>query len=128
MANRTVYIGVAIVVVIAASLGLYYWRSMQAVSLPSTSTQQITIIAKDVKFNVTNPTIGVKVGSVKITIINQDTFPHNFLIKEIPSAITGIINPGQSQTITVNFTSTGTYNYSCAVHPGQMDGKIQVTN
>jgi plastocyanin len=128
MTNKTVYIGVAFVVVIAAALVTYYWMNMQATSNPPASTQHITIIAKDIKFNVTNPNITVKVGSVQITIINQDTVPHTFLIKEIPSAQTDILNPGQSQTITVDFTTTGTYNYYCSVHPGQMDGTIQVTN
>jgi plastocyanin len=130
MANKTIYIGVAVVVVIAAALGTYYWMNLMAAPAstptPPASTQHITIVAKDIKFNATNPTITVKVGSVQITVINQDTAPHNFLIKEIPSASTGLLNPGQSQTITVNFATTGTYNYYCAVHPGQMDGIIKV--
>jgi hypothetical protein len=53
MANKTLYIGVAVVVVIAADLGVYYWMNQQVLSNPPESTQQITIIAKDIKFNFT---------------------------------------------------------------------------
>jgi plastocyanin len=126
--NRVVYIGVTIVVAIASIIGTNYWINLQKSSTtpPPPPTQFITIVAKETKFNVTNPQITVTTGSVGITIINQDTVPHNFLIKEIPSVSTNILNPGQSQTITVNFTSTGTYHYYCSIHPGLMDGTIQV--
>ncbi len=129
MANKMVYIGVAAVIVIVAAIGTYYWMSMQTSSTPPLpATQHVTLVAKDIKFNSTNPTITVTVGSVGITVINQDTVPHNFLIREISTASTGLLSPGQSQTITVNFTSTGTYHYYCAVHPGLMDGTIQVVS
>ena len=85
-----IYIGVAAVIVIAAALGTYYWINMQTSSTPPPpATQHITLVAKNIKFNATNPTITVTVGSVAITIINQDTVPHNFLIREISSASTG---------------------------------------
>ena len=129
MVSWTFYVAVASVFLIGTAIGVYDWMNLQVQPIPnqSVASQHITLIAKDVKFNATNPTLTVKVGSVQITVINQDTLPHDFLIREIPSAATGIINPGQNRSITVAFATTGTYHYYCAIHAGQMDGLIQVT-
>lgn len=125
MTSKTIYIGVVLVVALAA-VGVYWYMGTQN-QPPATNSQSMVIVAKDVKFNVTNPTFNLKVGTVSITVKNMDTMPHNFIIREIPSAATGLLTPGQSQTITVNFTTAGDFNYYCGVHPGQMEGVIRVT-
>jgi plastocyanin len=91
-------------------------------------SQSIVIIAKDIKFNASNPTITVYTGTVSIKVINDDVAPHNFIIKEIPSAATNILNPSQNQTIIVNLPTAGSYHYYCSVHPGLMDGVLTVIN
>ena len=125
MTSKTIYIGVVLVVALAA-VGVYLYMGTQN-QPPATNSQSMVIVAKDVKFNVTNPTFNVKVGTVKITVKNMDTMPHTFIIREISSAATALLTPGQSQTITVNFTAAGDFNYYCSIHPGQMDGVIRVT-
>lgn len=124
MTSKTIYIGVVLVVALAA-VGVYWYMGTQ--NQPPASNQKLVVVAKDVKFNVTNPTFNLKVGTVSITVKNMDTMPHNFIIREIPSAATGLLTPGQSQTINVNFTTAGDFNYYCSIHPGQMEGVIRVT-
>jgi len=64
--SKTIYIGVVLVVALAA-VSVYWYMGTQN-QPPTTNSQSIVIIAKDVKFNVTNPTFNVKVGTVKITV------------------------------------------------------------
>ncbi len=39
---------------------------------------------------------------------------------------TGVMNPGESKTITFTATKPGTYKFHCAVHPTEMTGTIVV--
>ncbi len=139
-------IAVVVIVVTAASIYVLYFMppntttttsstttstttTTSSTTTSTTATTTITLIAKDTRFNATNPTIHLKVGqTVKFIIINQESgsMPHSLYIKEIPSASTSTITPGQTANFTVTFSTGGNYTYACAVHPGIMDGKIVV--
>jgi plastocyanin len=87
------------------------------------------MVARNIRFNATNPTIYLKVGqTVKFVFINNDTdsIPHSFYIKNFPNASTPTLGPGQTASFTVTFSTAGNYTYACIVHPGLMDGKIIV--
>lgn len=134
MASRSTYLAVLAVIIIIAVVGVYIIMTMSPGTTTTTSSstttsgvKKITMIAKDIKFNATNPTINVNKGdTVQFTVINQDTVSHDFMIKDIAGAATGILDPGKQQTITVTFNTAGTFGYYCSVHPGSMDGNIIV--
>ena len=136
--QKQVFYAIIVVVIIIAAASVYalYFMPPSTTTTTSTTTSTTTtttpsivinLIAENIKFNTTNPTINVKVGqTVNFVIINKDTVSHEFTIKDIPGAATNILSPGQQQTITVTFNTAGTYGYYCSVHPGLMDGQIVV--
>ncbi len=84
----------------------------------------VTLIAQNLKFNGTNPTITVKAGvQVTFTITNKDSVNHTFDILTFYGDSTGQIAPGSAKTLTVTL-SAGTYTYRCADHPSLMTGQI----
>jgi plastocyanin len=101
-------------------------------STTTTSTSEsitITMVAKNQRFNETNPTINLKAGqTVKFVLVNQDNsgMPYNLCIKEFANACTPVIYPGQTTSLTVTFSTAGNYTYACTVHPTLMDGQIIV--
>lgn len=135
MSTRKVYMYVTVAIVFVAVLvAVFVYMSPPAGREAGggdkvTQEKTITLVAESIKFNASNPTFTVKKGEpVKITIINNDTLVHNFIINEIAGATTSTINPGGRQTITVTFPTAGTYNYQCSIHAGLMDGTITVTD
>lgn len=125
-----------LVMVLAGVAGTFYGDGNTPNTNTTTTTTAaksaettLTLIAENIKFNTTNPTFTVPVSQpVQIHVVNKDTVPHNFIIEGVPGASTNLLNSGDSQTITVTFDKTGTYKYYCSVHPGLMDGQIQVIN
>jgi plastocyanin len=69
-----------------------------------------TIRIKNLAFNPAN--ITVKVGST-IRWVNQDSVPHRILFED--GADSTLLAPMQSWSR--KFDETGTYNYSCSIHP-----------
>ncbi len=126
-----------LVIVVAGVAGTFYGGGSTAnTNTTSTTTTagklaetSITLVAENIKFNTSNPTVTVPVGQpVQIHVVNNDTVPHNFIVEGVPGASTNLLSPRDSQTITVTFDKAGTYKYYCSVHPGLMDGQIQATN
>jgi plastocyanin len=142
--NLVAIVAVIVIIIIAASAYVLLMMGPTSTTTSTTSTTSITttsttsttaavttitMVAQNIKFNVTNPTIYLKVGqTVKFVLMNQDsdTIPHNFYIKNFPNASTSTINPGQTASFTVTFSTAGNYTYHCIVHPGLMDGNIIV--
>jgi plastocyanin len=93
----------------------------------STTTQEVvtvSLIAENIKFNATNPTITVKPRQqVIFNVVNKDNVQHNFQIQGVPGSATGQINSGETKMVTVTL-SAGTYSYYCSIHPSQTDGQI----
>ncbi len=80
----------------------------------------ITIGIKNFAFSPSSTTI--KVGT-KVTWINNDSVPHTITSDSGNLLNSSQLSPGQSFTFT--FTSPGTTNYHCSIHP-TMHGKIVV--
>lgn len=71
-------------------------------------------------FAFTPATLNIKVGTT-VTWTNNDPFPHQ--IKSDSFNSSSLTTGG---TFQFTFSNTGTYNYSCAIHPS-MRGQINVT-
>ncbi len=134
MATRNTYIiAVIVVIIVIAALSAFVLMGTPAPTTPTTSTTSTTsgggattiyLVAQNIKFNSTNPTITVAANTqITINVDNKDSVPHNFVIKGVSGGTTNLLSPGQSGSVTVTLPP-GTYQYSCSVHPGQMDGQI----
>jgi plastocyanin len=104
--------GLAVVAVVLAALGVSGCSSSS-----SSGGRQITI--KDFTFRPAN--LSVKVGDI-VTVSNHDTTLHG-LIADDRSFNAGSINPGNSQTVTIN--KAGRFSYHCTFH-ASMTGVITV--
>lgn len=81
------------------------------------SSQNAQVVIKNFSFN--PQTLTVKSGTTLVWM-NQDSVAHTVTSDSFKS---GNISPGSSFQFT--FSSPGTYNYSCSIHPSMM-GKIIV--
>ncbi len=91
--------------------------------------RSVTLVAKDVKFNGTNPSITVKVGE-RVTMVlenhEQDPIPHNLQVTGFGVTMEKPVQPGRKATLTFSADRPGTYIYQCPLHPGSMDGRLIV--
>ena len=83
----------------------------------TTSTATNSVEIKDFAFNPS--IINIKAGTV-VTWTNQDTAKHTVKLDEIESP-----SLAKGQSWSYSFTTPGTYNYICGLHPS-MQGKIIV--
>lgn len=89
-----------------------------------------TIIATDNKFDKTSLTI--KAGTpATVTMENKGAAIHNWHVLNVKSKdgkdiTTGLLPGGQSDTITFEIDTPGTYNFQCDVHPVEMKGTLTV--
>ncbi|MBI4641972.1 MAG: cupredoxin domain-containing protein [Candidatus Tectomicrobia bacterium] len=93
------------------------------------SMQEITLVAKNTRFNETNPIVVLHRGDqVQMTIRNDEPpgTPHNLFIAGLDVKTSKILQPGESETITFTPNRQGTFTYSCLLHPGMMDGQVVV--
>ncbi len=131
MATRNTYIIAAIVaIIVIVAISAFVLMGPTTPTTPTTTTTSgggattIYLVAQNIKFNGTNPTITVAANTqVTINVDNKDSVPHNFVIQGVPGGTGNLLSPGQSGSVTVTL-QPGTYKYSCSVHPGQMDGQI----
>lgn len=152
--NKTVWVGLGILVIIVAVGGyLLYGRSgayqtpssnptenatgtygpsqAPGITSPSASptgvTKKFTVTAKEYSF--TPSTITVNQGdNVVITFKNMGTFSHNLTIGDLNLA-TNTISPGQSATLTFIAGQPGTYAFYCTVDGHRdmgMQGSLEV--
>jgi plastocyanin len=87
----------------------------------------LTVVAKDVKFNPT--TLTAPAGKeLTITFRNEDTVAHSFhLFGGTAGDIKTDVKPGpSSDTLHADLRVPATYNYQCDVHPTQMKGTLVV--
>jgi uncharacterized cupredoxin-like copper-binding protein len=72
---------------------------------------KITVTASEWKFKLSKSTLP-KTGRVAFKVVNKGKIGHDF---KIAGKKTKLLNPGQSQTITVNFGKKGHFAYLCTV-------------
>ena len=65
-------------------------------------------------------------GTVTWTWVNTTTTPHSVMSTGSPSFTSSALLTGNGQSYNFTFGSAGTYQYTCAEHPGQMTGRIVV--
>ena len=95
--------------------------------------QTVTEVTTDDKFSVT--AINVKVGQpLTITVQNKGAAIHNWALTDAAGKAaasgqnaTQLVQPNQTDSITLTFTKAGTFDYQCQVHPTEMTGKVTVT-
>lgn len=88
----------------------------------------ITVSVQDMKFNQTNPPLELIVGErVAIVVANRESsITHDFAIAGLGVRTNGYLEPGASQTVVFTPGKSGTFKYSCTLHPGLMDGQVVV--
>lgn len=97
-----------------------------ACASPSPSTVNVSMI--EFAFHLSTNT--VHCGTVTFNVKNDGSAEHDFVFPSISTAATPLVQPGGSFTLTVNFTTSGTFGYICDV-PGHdrlgMIGNLTVT-
>ena len=122
--SMTAVLAVCLAVLIAAALvgctgggGSSGGTTGSDTSTGGTSTPALTILEQNSTFN--PPSIAAKVGDT-ITFVNNDAIEHNVTIdgQELGAQ-------GQGESKTWKATKTGSFPYSCTIHPS-MTGVITV--
>lgn len=90
----------------------------------------LVIVATDNKFDKTELTVRAN-QPVTLTLQNRGEAIHNWHLlnvkdKDGKDITTMLLPAGQSQTITFTIAQTGTFEYTCDVHPTEMRGKLTV--
>lgn len=103
-----------------------------AVTSPAGSATAITVEAVDSAFDVKTITAPAN-STFKVTLNNTGELPHDisFFDKEggaplAESAVSPIIQGGETATITFTTPGPGTYFFVCLVHPKEMTGTFVV--
>ena len=91
--------------------------------------QRVTLHATD-GLRFTPDVISVHPGKVRVTLVDDGSYPHNFSIASLhvtSATVSG--NPGDTSTTTIlNLTKPGTYQFVCTFHASAgMRGEIVVT-
>jgi plastocyanin len=100
-------------------------------AVQGTATDSITLVAKDLKYNVNEITLQANVEST-VTLDNQDAgVIHNFSIYTTTDAATNVFRGDLTtgpvtQAYTVPPLKPGTYYFRCDVHPDTMHGTLVV--
>lgn len=93
-----------------------------AAELQPSAVSDIAVSIKGFAFSPLN--LSVKVGT-KVTWTNNDSAPHTVTSDSGTLLNSPTLSPGQSYSVT--FTTPGTVNYHCTIHP-MMRGTVTVTN
>ena len=123
--KKVMYLSVLIMIAAWGSGFLWNFSTSGASALPPID---IVVIAKDMSFNGTNPSIVVRRGQViRITFKNEDqpSIFHDFVIPAL-GLKTNILKPGESEILRFTADREGIFNYACTLHPRMMTGKFQV--
>jgi plastocyanin len=84
-------------------------------------TADMTVTVKDFEFDPS--TIDVASGETTIEVTNTGAVEHSFTLDD--DSVSQDIEPGESQTVTVNLTATA--GFHCKYHPEQMTGTLNVS-
>lgn len=125
--RRLLLLGAAAAILGAAALALGAAQGLPWLS--SGQTVEVALVARNLKFNETNPQIEVRRGdTVRLAVRNAEPagIAHDLVIAGPGGLISKAIAPGETQVLTFRPSHAGVYHYSCSLHPGLMDGKIIV--
>ncbi|HEX9532854.1 MAG TPA: cupredoxin domain-containing protein [bacterium] len=109
---RRMWVGVVVLLVslVAASCGGGGKPGGEQPSGPSAGAV-VTVTEKE--WSITFSTAALKAGPLKLTLKNEGSIEHNFIIKEANVEVDSI-QPGQSKEVTVNL-KPGTYTVMCNI-------------
>ncbi|MCI0371751.1 MAG: cupredoxin domain-containing protein [candidate division NC10 bacterium] len=96
---------------------------------PAAPIREVLLEARGVKWSGENPTITARVGErLKITVRNAESgpIPHDLHLVGPDTVTTHFLQPGEETTLTLLLDRPGRYVYACSLHPGLMDGVIEV--
>lgn len=89
----------------------------------------IVITAKDMRFNVTNPTITFAPGElIRIVFRNEDPgMKHDLMIPDLGLG-TRVLEAGEETVLRFRAPKSGLFLYLCSLHPVSMRGAFRVSN
>ena len=99
---------------------------------PAAPIREVVLEARGIKFNGfngENPTLTARVGErLRITVRNAEPgpVPHDLFLVGPDTVTTRLLQPGEEVTLELLLTRPGRYAYACSLHPGMMDGVIEV--
>ena len=70
--------------------------------------------------------VEAKVGTLVLTHRNGGRIPHNLVFDDETLGRIDTVTGGQEKSITLTFSTPGTYDFVCTFHPGQ-DGRVVVS-
>ena len=87
----------------------------------------IVMTAKDMRFNVTNPTITLAPGElIRIVFRNEDPgMKHDLIIPDLEIG-TRVLEPGEETVLEFRAPKSGLFLYRCSMHPISMLGNFRV--
>jgi plastocyanin len=113
--------------VVDAARMTYLWqspvRARMAIAPPARAYGPTRTIEMLDSWSFSPASLTIEPGTT-VTWVNRSTFAHQVTAEDLNFEDSGLIEPGDSFTIT--FTEPGTYHYRCSPHPG-MEGEIVVS-
>ena len=89
----------------------------------------VVVVAKDMKFNQTNPTIYIRPGTkIRLILRNEDPGMRHDLVLEALGLETPIIKNGESAVLEFEVGDEGRFEYICSLHPVLMKGILMVSD
>lgn len=96
---------------------------------PAAPIREVVLEARGVKWSGENPTLTARVGErLRLTVRNAEPgpVPHDLILVGPDTVTTRLLQPGEEVTLELQLTRPGRYAYACTLHPGMMDGVIEV--
>lgn len=125
--SLTKWVAVLVVIVVVVG-GLAYYLLVSSPAPAKVTVVMPNGVGANMNLNFQPVTITVVIGVNNTVVwISQDTIAHTVLNASAPRVFgsgTALINSGQSFSFT--FTTPGTYNYFCNLHPTWMKGTVIV--
>jgi len=90
--------------------------------------RQIELVARQMAFNTSNPTIILKLGEPVVILVKNDDpgMLHDLVIEGLNVETSTTLKYGQSETLKFTPTQTGRFEYYCSYHFQMMRGEIIV--
>ncbi|HEX4841681.1 MAG TPA: cupredoxin domain-containing protein [bacterium] len=121
---RRMWVGVAVLLVslVAASCG--GGGGKPSGEQPSGPSAGAVVTVSEKEWTITFSPAALKAGTLKLTLKNEGSIEHNFIIKEANVEVDSI-QPGQSKQVTVTL-KPGTYTVLCNI-PGHAEAGMQTS-
>jgi len=107
---------------LAAALALPWGR-------PAPPLREVLLEARGVRWSGVNPTLTARVGErLRITVRNAERDPvlHDLRLVGPGTVVTRLLHPGEEAVLELVLDRPGRYVYACSLHPGLMDGVVEV--